>query len=390
MALLYNFGTVLADADEVAEKFHLGDFHTFDKRAKRGIDAQIDFRSGTLNVNDFLDNTRLNLPPFTQPEIGSPLSIEILAIYTGDAPQKFFGGKKDLLVTSGVKSVQTYGGALKAINQLVEKVGDHQYLQPGAFTQGSPIVYYTKAIDVATVFTSFELIAESFPEETFDVVARLFSSAGSLPIFAPANGYLLVGAALIKMAGKLGKALFESSSFLREDIPFRFDTPDQPITKAKQLVICNDSDKQQFMAYRPGLINDGNGNQRPALVERTTFKEYRGNAPYILINIDGRERKALEGYTPKAASASIIEKFYGSSVELQEVTVLEEAMTLYNDFYYYQKANDLAHAMSLEQTDGMHDAAAFQKATQLYKAYVKNIRNELFLKNLENDTFPNI
>lgn len=213
MAILYNFGSVLVDAEEVAERQHLGDFNVFLRRATKGLEAKMEFRSGTLESKDFYDNSSIGLPAFTQPSIGKPLSIEILCVYTGDAPQKFFGGRKDLLVVSGVKSVQTYGNALKAINQLVEKITDNQYLQPGAFTQGSPIAYYTKALDVSTVFTSFELVAESFSREIFDLIGRLFSTAGSLPIFAPINGYLLVGGMLIKMAGKLSSSLFENSPF---------------------------------------------------------------------------------------------------------------------------------------------------------------------------------
>ncbi|NJL76430.1 MAG: hypothetical protein HC892_16840 [Saprospiraceae bacterium] len=246
MALLFNIGNILADQGEIAEKTHLGDFNHFLNQLAKGENSQIDFRAGTLHASELLDNSNLDLPQFTQPKIGGPLSVEILSVYTGEAPHKFFGGKKDLLVVSGVKSMLTHGAAPRAINQLVEKVDDFQYLQPGAFTQGSPIVFYTPAIDITTTFCSFELIADTFNKEVFETIARLFTSAAGLPIFAPANGYLLVGSSLLKMTGKLGSALFETSPFLREDIAFRFDTPDLPIAKAKQLVICNEKIRKNF------------------------------------------------------------------------------------------------------------------------------------------------
>ncbi len=382
MAILYNFGSVLVDAEEVAERQHLGDFNVFLRRATKGLEAKMEFRSGTLESKDFYDNSFIGLPAFTQPSIGRPLSIEILCVYTGDAPQKFFGGRKDLLVVSGVKSVQTYGNAPKAINQLVEKITDNQYLQPGAFTQGSPIAYYTKALDVSTIFTSFELVAESFSREIFDLVGRLFSTAGSLPIFAPINGYLLVGGMLIKMAGKLSNSLFDNFPFLREDIPFRFDTPEHPIANAKQMVICNDRDKAKLIGFTPGLVNDGNNNKRPALVDKRTFKEYRGDAPYLIISIDGRTRKVLEDFTPKIAAAAMIEKFYSSSLEVQEINILEDAMVLYNDQYYFDKAKNLINSINIENT-GVFDLEEFKKAAQLYKAYEQNIRNDVFLNALK-------
>ncbi len=383
MAILYNFGSVLVDAEEVAEKQHLGEFNTFLRRAGKGLEAKMQFRSGTLESNDLYDNSSIGLPPFTQPSIGRPLSIEILCVYTGDAPQKFFGGKKDLLVVSGIKSIQTYGNSPKAINQLVEKISDNQYLQPGAFTQGSPIAYYTKALDVATIFTSFELMAESFSKDVFDLIGRLFSTAGSLPIFAPINGYLLVGGMLIKMAGKLSSSLFDGSPFLREDIPFRFDTPEQPIANAKQMVICNHRDKSKLIGFRPGLVDDGNHNKRPALVDKSTFKEYRGDAPYLIVSIDGRARKVLEDFTPKIASAAMIEKFYSSSLEIQEINILEDAMVLYNDQYYFDKAKKLIEAINIENT-GVLDLEEFKKAAQLYSAYEQNISSEVFLNALKN------
>lgn len=383
MAVLYNFGNVLTDENELAEKAHIGKLRQFVNAASHGEEKSIEFRHGRVTTKDLSDNSHLELPDFTQPEIGKPLSVEILSVYTGDAPQKFFGGKKDLLVVSGAKAFSTFGRAPRAINQLVQKVEDNQYLQPGAFTQGSPIVYYTPAVDISTTLCSFELVADSFNREIFDVIGRLFSSAAGLPIFAPISGYLLVGGALVRTASKLSNAIFETAPFLREDIAFRFETPGVPILQAKQMVICNERDKQEFMAYQPGLTTEVGGNKRPVLIHRQTQKPYRGNAPYMMVSVDGRKRDALKEFTPKLASAAMIEKFYGSSLEVQEMDVLEEAMLLFNDFHYYKKAKDLEQSlMSLDGSTLDPNSEDFRKATKLLNAYVNNIRNEVFRSDL--------
>ncbi|MEL6720101.1 MAG: hypothetical protein AAFP82_15420 [Bacteroidota bacterium] len=94
MAVLYNFGNVLTDENELAEKTHIGRLRQFVNAASHGEEKSIEFRHGRVTTRDLSDNSQLDLPDFTQPEIGKPLSVEILSVYTGDAPQKFFGGKK--------------------------------------------------------------------------------------------------------------------------------------------------------------------------------------------------------------------------------------------------------------------------------------------------------
>ena len=374
MALLYSFGDTLVTEAEVAEKMHLGDFGAFMRSSEFNDDAKIEFRDGTVRLPELFDNKGVGLPSFTPIGIGQPLSVEILCVYTGDAPQSFFGGRKDLLVVSGVKAAQTHGEAPRAINQMEEKIADGQYLQPGAFTKGSPIVYYTSAVDISSTFCSFEMIADSFKPETFDMVSRLFGTSSSLPVFAPQGAFLMAGALLVQMAGDLGHALLESAPFLEGTVPFLFDTPNVPITRAKQVVVCNRRDEHKLVGHCPALVGDGGGNKRPALVDKVTRREYRGDAPYILVNIDGRARPELEDFSPRLASAALLEKFYGPQREEQVVEVLDQAMRLYNDYTYHLKAVDLQQRM-----EGLEPhTEAYQKQAKLLEAYLKNIQLDLF------------
>lgn len=374
MALLYSFGNTLVTEAEVAEKMHLGDFGAFMRSSEFNNDAKIEFQGGTVRLPELFDNRNLGLPSFTPIGIGEPLSVEILCVYTGDAPQSFFGGRKDLLVVSGVKAVQTHGEAPRAINQIEEKISDSQYLQPGAFTKGSPVVYYTSAVDISSTFCSFEMIADSFKPETFDMVSRLFGTASNLPVFAPQGAFLMAGALLVQIAGDLSHALLESPPFLKGTIPFLFDTPNVPITRAKQVVVCNKRDESKLVGHCPGLVDDGNGNKRPALIDKATKREYRGNAPYILISIDGRVRPELEDFSPRLASAALLEKFYGPQREEQVVEVLDQAMRLYNDYYYHTKALDLQARMATLDSN----SELYQKHAKLLEAYLKNIQLDLF------------
>ena len=374
MAVSYFYGNTMVSAQEVAEKNVLGVFSKFNKSILKGEEPSSIFRNGVVKLNEINDNSDLDIPDRTPIGIGKPLSIEILCVYTGDAPNKLFGGKKDLLVVSGVRATNTHDESPRAINQLVKKVEDNQYIQPSAFVQGSPIIYYTPAVDVSTILCSLEMVADTFSESTFDSISNLFGKAASIPIFFTSSLYLLAGSAIIKMAGELGKALFESKAFMKDNIPFYFDSPDMPLANARAAIVYNDKDEYLFKDYKPGFVKTGEEN-RKALVHKSTGKEYRGKAPYVLLSIDGRDRnQELSEFSPKIAAASIIEKFYGTDIETKSTEIIEDAMMLYNDLTYHKKAVKLQEDMKKLNANSKE----YKKAKELLEAYKKNIQSDQF------------
>ncbi|HMQ59210.1 MAG TPA: hypothetical protein PKE06_01010 [Flavilitoribacter sp.] len=312
-------------------------------------------------------------PQFSRIGIGKPLSVEILTVYTGDAPRKLFGGKPDLMVVSGIKSFQTFDAAPRAVNLIQENIADNRHLKPGAFSPGSSVVYYTPSLDSSTVFLSFELVVDSIQQENIDLVAGLFQAAAGLPVFAPANAFLLAGSTIVSMASDLANA-FESKPYLSGSIDLRFLTSGVPIFRPGHYVVYNDDDKQAFRDYSIGLVDDGFGNMLTALVHKVTCDEYKGDSPYIILNIDGRERPELDGYTPKLASASLLEQFYGKREGQQVILSLERAMELYNDSIYREKAERVLDKIY----DYPPDSDEFILARALFDAYNRNIRNPLF------------
>ncbi len=374
MAVSYFYGNTMVSSQEVAEKNVMGSFQKFNKSILKGEDPILMFRNGSVKFHEINDNTDLNIPNRTPIGIGKPLSIEILCVYTGDAPNKLFGGKKDLLVVSGVRATNTHNESPRAINQLVKKVEDYQYIQPSAFVQGSPIIYYTPAVDVSTILCSLEMVADTFSDSTFESISHLFDKAANIPVFFTSSMYLLAGSSIVKMAGELGKALFESKAFMKDNIPFYFDSPDMPLANARAAVVYNDKDEYKFKDYRPGFIKSGE-EYRKALVHKQTGKEYKGEAPYILLSIDGRDRdQELNEFSPKIAAASILEKFYGADIETKSTEIIEDAMMLYNDLTYHNKALKLQEDMKKLNAN----SKAYKKAKELLNAYKRNIQYEQF------------
>ncbi|MEN0005866.1 MAG: hypothetical protein AAF798_17080 [Bacteroidota bacterium] len=319
-----------------------------------------------------------NIPSFSPVGIGKPLSVEILTVYTGDAPRKFFGGRPDLLVVSGIKSVQTYDAAPRAINQIQENIRDYQYLKPGAFSNGSSIVYYTPSLDASTVFISFELVVDSLRRDTINSVANLFSTTAGLPIFVPAQSYLLAGSAIIELVGDLTDA-FETGPYLQGNMDLRFLTSGIPVFSSGHYVVYNRDDRNEFSNHELQVVNDGFGNLTASLIHKQSQEEYKGDAPYLVLNVDGKDRPDLEGFTPKLASAAILEQFYGRNKGGQIVRTLERALDLFNDFSYRQRAERLQEKMNTYAPN----SEEFLLAQALLEAYQKNIRNELFKLDLD-------
>jgi hypothetical protein len=374
MANLFVYGNTLVTADEFYERLVLGDLERIASEPDR--QDSILFRNGNVSGQEILNKNMEIIPEFSPIDIGRPLSLEFLSLYTGDAPRKrFLGGKPDLLVSTAMKAPQSYDVAPRAINQIVKDIDDNRFYKPAALNEGSPIIYYTRAAEAATMFYTVELVAESFNRDIFDFLGSLFQRAASIPIFSFAKTYLLAGANVVNVAGDLGKHLFESKPFLRSDQDIRFDTPGVRKAMSRLQVVVNDHDVWRFDGYMVGRVTNPFGDDKVTLVEKRTGLEYMGPAPYAIISIDGRERRELDEFAPRMATAAVMEKFFGEEIDSPVIDALDQAMRLYNDFQYRRKAIRLNKTLK-----GLSpDDPGYGDLKQLLDAYLKNIENG-FLK----------
>jgi hypothetical protein len=363
---------------EFAEMIALGTIEQFETSAEHSGAIRRGLEALTAKGGALAPEYSGGLPGFEEIGLGRPLSLEILSVYTGDAPSRYFGGKPDLLVASAVKGIETFDAAPRAINQLVGHISDRQFIEPSALDSGCPVIYYTPSLVSGTVQCSLELVVDAVDQQVFQQVSGLLGAAAGLPIFAPATMYLVAGSILVKIAGGLAKILLQTAPFLTENLPLRFDTPGMPQAKARQMIAYNDRDAGELAAYDVALVGP-DGKQRVALVEKQSGKEYAGKAPYVIVNLDGRRRPDLDGFTPRLASAAVLERFYlGQDAGGQVVNILESAMELYNDFAFRQRAEKIRS--QIQGLDSSSPTYAKDKETfeKLLAAYTGNIRNSLF------------
>lgn len=366
MAVLFSLGDALVDAKEISAK--KSSFKNLKKK-----NGKVDFRSGSVTSRD----VERNKVAFTPIGIGKPLSLQIMSIYTGDAPKKTLGGAKDLLIASATKYIHLSNAQPRAINQVYRKVTSRKLYGPSAFDEGCPIIYYSPAVEADSIVSSVEIMASKFDKQGYDTISGFLGKAGLTPLFAPHTSSLMLGASMVNIAGKLGKSLLNKKDpYLRDDIIIEFNTPDLVASYSELIVICNNRDKRTFRdAYTPVSVKEKHSSREVYLKNKQTGEPYDGAAPYMIVSLDGRERKELNDFQPKLASAALMQEFYSEERATSEATVLlDDAMGLYNDFTFHNKANELKAKLKKMSTNSKN----YDLELARFKAFQKNIQHKKF------------
>lgn len=370
MTIKYGIGRVLVSPEEYEQRYE--DI----KRFVAGIspEATLSIGRGEVTGEEVL-NPAVRTSNFQQIGIGKPLVIEIYTIYTGNAPSRLFGGRPALLVTSGVKTPETFDAAPKAINLLKDNIKDYEYLLPGAFEKGSPYVYYSPSVVNPKTYVSFELNIDKFDETLFNAMDELFVFAAGIPVFAPAATHLLAGSTITKIFTKLGKVFLEDEPYLNNNLTLAFGDPVLPDFIADSILVCEDEFSEELDKYEIRLIGGGPGKQYLALVEPSTGKRYEGEASYLIAVIDGRVKDNLANFTPTLASAAILDQFYRpKDPQAEIVDAMKQAMSLYNDLEYNKKAQELKK--KLKDLDPKSEE--YKKLKAIFDGYNTNIKDEHF------------
>lgn len=374
MPVYYAVGDALVTQEELIEKRVTGDLGQFvDSLAKVDAHAEIEFSTGRATRNNLV----LELPAaeeggtaeFKPIGMGKPLTIEIRHLYTGHFPKKtLFDKTKDMLFTSAMKGLAVSAAAPRAINQVREGVGKHSNISTVAATeQGTPLVHYTPALTEPGQIVTFEMIFDEFPKDLFDMTSAAFTQAAGIPIFASASAHILAAGMVVNLAGRIGESLFDGHVAFRATDLLAFDRPGEEIPQADfRLVVMDNFDRSILNKYslRGGRLVDSAG------------VEYRGDHPYMVISLDGRAVKAYENFSPTAASAALLERFFhiGEGKE-QPLDPLIDALKLYNDLKFYERAKD---AKARRDATADKNSKEYQKADAEYKALLANVLNKEF------------
>jgi hypothetical protein len=93
----------------------------------------------------------------------------------------------------------------------------------------------------------------------------------------------------------------------------------------------------------------------------------------MVISLDGRKVRAYEDFTPTAASAILLQRFYGIGDNQEKpLDDLMEALKVYNDWRFRQRADRMA-----EELQGLRKGSSeYKQMKKEYDATVANILNK--------------
>lgn len=309
--------------------------------------------------------------PFSPIGIGKPLIIRLHTVYLGDLRTSIFTNKQDVMVTSAIKDDITFDAAVKSVNQIFDKAKNYELLVPKALNEGTELVYYTKALDQNKLLVDFEIKADKFKQEIVDGISGALAGAAGVPLFVAYSPYLLVGSQLLKIGGKILNNIIENSdSILSWSYPITQNIGGSTDTVEGFKIGFDTKNSSQFIGYEiqevPGtenqfqLVKDGEG--------------YKGDAPYIIISVDGAKVQRYENFKSTLASASLLKRFYGKS-DSKLVDEIKEIMEIYNDFTYIGKISKLEK--EIKKTT---DPEKKKELEKLLNAYKENVVNEEVFK----------
>ena len=232
-----------------------------------------------------------------------PLTVEIAHLYTGKYPGTIFGSSP-MLVTSAVKNLDATDASSEAVNFLVQGVKKRSnFAGPPADKQGTKLVCYVPAVTAISTTVTLNLVFENFPDGAFTNIEGVFSGAGGLPLFLSASPYIIGAGVVLKLVQDVGDAIFNGKPNYSPTIEINFSDVGDPTVAGYQILFKSQDDPNtaaQSLQFVPGQ----------GLIDPKTKAPYNGDAPYLVLALDGAKRDALKSFTPLAASANLLSTFF--------------------------------------------------------------------------------
>jgi hypothetical protein len=364
MSMLVALGTSLVEQSEYLERVYGGFLSHVRESAP---DKQFAIAGVDVSAQRILEPLNGEIP-FHPIKYGDPLTVEIRWVYTGKFPKTSWGKKsKTILISSAFKSIQTFDESPRAVNLLREKVQARTDVEWSAVDRGTPLAFYTPAVSEDATVATIEITFDNFPDEILKKLAGTITAAGAIPVFAPQKIYFLAGSFLVKLLADVGHTVFDGDVVFRATELINFARPGQDATPAGWRVLCRNEDKAEIskLTVGPkGQLFDG-------------ANPYEGDAPYVVLSLDGRAVPKYEQFTATAVSAVLLDKFFGvKDSQEQSLETALEALKVYSDFRFRVQADRTAKELSSLAPQDPDYAVRKKTLEDELKAAKKNILHD--------------
>lgn len=391
MGLYYSLGETLVRPEELNEELP-----SLNKLSKGDVNP-VEFPGGTLRREDLVslrqalptESTALDVRapvdealeqplPFKPIGVNRPLTIRLEWAYPGNLPPSWFG--KGALISSAVKSEQTFDAQPRALNVIVNRVQKHAPIAVLQATQnGTSLIFHSPAVLDRSLVLTLEMAFDNVDTDFFGTIGTVLGAAGGLPVFAAASPYLLAAGTLVGLGANVANRLFDAGAEFRASHAIDFDMPGRISTPAGFYVLTRDPLEATTLrdyALKPEAPLPGE--VRPAspggLTKREGGTPYQGDTPYLVISLDGTPDENLDkGFMPTAVTAALLTRFYAvRDASNTDANELIKALTLFNDLRYRNEADQLNKRIL-----GAKDEEAKHALSDRRKSVIENIQEEL-------------
>jgi hypothetical protein len=244
-----------------------------------------------------------------------------------------WGGRAELMFTSQVRVGPINKPAPRLVNMILRRYNFKAAVPVqnyGGDVYGDKMLYYTKAYAgqrVGITLRGVEL--DKVGPKTWEGITSTLTSIGTLARFTPAAPYLAAAGLAAKLAKTFLRAIKRNDRLTVQRTDFYFDEYNQKLLQAGRYLFWTGGVRTNSMQKNYRLT--GKGDPEPnRLVNKTDGSLFR-NTPYIVVQIDGKRRRAYEDFEIGAGSAELLEAWGDKDAGAEIFQTIRELASQVND-----------------------------------------------------------
>jgi len=242
----------------------------------------------------------------------------------------------------------------------------------GGDVYGDPMLYYSKAYAGQRVGMTLRGVeVDKFDAKTWKGIDTLLSTVGSLTLFTPAVPYLGYIAVAKNIAAILMKAIARNDRLQTSRADLYFEDANKKILQTGRYIIWEPQQGASPAVLMKSYKLSGTGATEPnQLVSNSDNLQFK-IAPYFVIQVDPKARKAYEDFEIGAGSAKLLENLGDQPLGSTILDTVQQLSEQINDARQLAEIEEQIRALKKATTD--EDK---QKIKKIIKAH-----SDLFTKN---------
>ena len=287
-------------------------------------------------------------------EVGKPIGVSLLSFFPGTI-RKDWGGKAEIMITSEIRSGPSNQAAPRRINMLLQgydfkrgpTISDY-----GGDVYGDRMLHYSKAYAGQRIGITLRGVeTDKFSRSTWKGMEKVISSVGNLALFTSAAPYLAYVGVATNIANILVKAISRNDKLQTSRTDLHFKEDNQKILQTGRYLIWEQKAGAMWSAIQANYKLTGAGAPEPnRLVSIKGGQPFKA-APYFVIQVDCKARKAYADFEIGARSAELLENWGDKSLGATVLDSIQKLAEQVNDAKQLTNIEDLIRDLKKADTD---------------------------------------